>query len=299
MKEILITGAHSFVGTNFIAHSKNMVVREVSLIENHPRDINFEGVDVVLHLAAIVHQSKKTPKSEYFAINRDLCLEVASFAKKGGVKHFIFLSTFKVYGDIIPDSVVLNEESSCFPTDAYGKSKFEAEMGLIKMEEPGFIISIIRTPLVYGVGVKANMLSLIKLVDTFPILPFGELSNFRCYTFVENLVGFIDRIIDKRASGVFITMDKTPLSTTELVRMISENLGKRVYLLKVPKFLLKMAEHTIPGIYNRLYGSFKSENKRTLEILDFEPPFSSEEGICKMIDSYKLAKMVTKKTGGD
>jgi nucleoside-diphosphate-sugar epimerase len=291
MPKILIIGARSFVGTNFISHSKYKEVSEISLIKNNPQDIDFKGVDVVLHLAAIVHQSRKTPEREYFKVNRDLCLQVANYAKRGGVKHFIFLSTFKVYGDIIPSSVVLNEDSPCFPTDAYGRSKHEAELGLIKMEEPGFIISIIRTPLVYGVGVKANMLSLVKLVDSSPILPFGGLTNSRCYTFVENLVAFIDRIIEKKASGIFITMDNNSLSTTDLVGMISKNLGKHIYLIKFPDFLLKMAELIMPGVYNRLYGSFKSENKKTLELLDFEPPFSSEEGIKKMTTYYIQEKM--------
>jgi len=283
MNKILITGAQSFVGTNFIAHSKFTEIREVSLIDNSPEEINFNEVDVVLHLAAIVHQSKKTPESEYFKVNRDLCLKVAEYAKKGKVKHFIFLSTFKVYGDIIPDSVILNEQSSCFPTDAYGRSKHEAELGLIKMEEPDFIVSIIRAPLVYGVGVKANMLSLVKLVNTLSILPFGSMNNNRCYTFVENLVGFIDRIIEIKASGIFIAMDEKPLSTTELVRFIAKYLGKKVYLFRMPKLLTSLLKISLPGFYNRLYGSFRSENIKTIEILEYKPHYSSEEGIKKMI----------------
>jgi nucleoside-diphosphate-sugar epimerase len=286
MKKILITGAKSFIGTNFIAYSKFTEIREVSIIDNSPEDVNFNETDVVLHLAAIVHQSNRTPESEYFKVNRDLCLKVAGYAKKAGVKHFIFLSTFKVYGDIIPDNVILNEQSFCMPTDAYGRSKREAELGLLEMEEPGFIVSIIRTPLVYGVGVKANMLSLVKLVDTIPILPFGSMSNYRCYTFVENLVGFIDRIIEIDASGIYIAMDEKPLSTTELVRYIAKFLGKKVYMFRMPKLLMSLLKVFLPSFYNRLYGSFRSENIKTIEILEYKAHFSSEEGIKKMILSY-------------
>ena len=290
MKRILITGSDSFVGKNFIHHSKYRDVKEISLIVNNPEDINFEGVDIVVHLAAIVHQSKKIPEYEYFKINRDLCLRVAKSAKKSGVKQFVFLSTFKVYGNIIPNSEVLEENSPSFPTDSYGKSKHEAELGLSQMEDTGFTVSIIRTPLVYGDGVKANMLSLLKLVEKFPILPFGQVNNNRSYTFVENLVGFIDKIIEKKASGIFIAMDENPLSTTELVRCIAKNFGKKIYLFKMPGFLMKIGTSLFPGLFNRLYGSFEFDNRNTLEVLDFKPPYTSEEGIKKMVLTYKKNK---------
>ncbi|MCX6254225.1 MAG: NAD-dependent epimerase/dehydratase family protein, partial [Bacteroidia bacterium] len=203
MSKILITGSNSFVGTNFRKFSQYKEIDEISLFNNNPEDIDFSRYDVVLHLAAIVHQSKKIPESEYFNVNRDLCLRIAENAKKAGIKQFVFLSTLKVYGDFVPDLDLRNENSRCFPNDAYGKSKYEAEIGLKKFEDVNFTVSIIRTPLVYGEGVRANMLSIIKLVDSFPLLPFGKISNKRNFTYIENLVGFIDRIIEKKASGTF------------------------------------------------------------------------------------------------
>ena len=290
MIKILIIGADSFVGKNFISFSKYREVKEISLIDSKPENISFIDIDVVIHLAAIVHQSKSTPDSEYFRVNRDLCLEVAKYAKINGVKQFIFLSTFKVYGNVIPDSVVLNEQSPCFPTDAYGKSKYDAELGLNSMEDKNFTVSIIRTPLVYGDGVKANMLSLLKLVDTFRILPFKNVANNRNYTFVENLVGYIDKIIEFNASGVFIAMDEYPVSTTELVNYIAKYFNKKVYLFKIPEVLMKISKTQFPGIINRLFGSFEFDNRKTLEALHFKPPYSSEEGIKKMVLAYQRKK---------
>jgi nucleoside-diphosphate-sugar epimerase len=287
MTKILITGSNSFVGKNIIAYSKYTETKEISLIDNKPEEINFEGTDVVVHLAAIVHQSNKTPEDEYYEVNRDLCIRVAEYSKKGGVKQFIFLSTFKVYGDIIPTNVILDENSPCFPADAYGKSKHEAELALIQMEERDFIISIIRTPLVYGIGVKANMLSLLNLVYRFPILPFGKMSNSRCYTYIENLVGFIDRIIEKKASGIFIAMDEKPLSTTELVQYISKYFDKKIYLFRMPKIFIKIIAIISHGVANSLFGSFESDNQKTLQMLNFKPPYSSEEGVKKMVLTYR------------
>jgi UDP-glucose 4-epimerase len=287
LAKILITGAKSFVGTNFRRFSKFREVDEISLYDSKPEDINFSQYDIVLHLAAIVHQSKKIPDKEYFFINRDLCLNVAKHSKKGGVKQFIFLSTIKVYGDFITDPNIRNEDSTCFPDDAYGKSKLEAEFGLRKLEGPDFIVSVIRTPLVYGEGVKANMMSLVRLIEKIPILPFKAINNKRNFTYIENLIGFIDRIIIKKASGVFIAMDDKAISTTELLNFISKYLGKKNRLFKLPGLFIRVGKNIIPHVFDRLYGSLEVDNTKTLRALDYEPPFSTEEGIKKMIFAYK------------
>jgi UDP-glucose 4-epimerase len=173
------------------------------------------------------------------------------------------------------------------PEDAYGKSKYEAEIALRKMETNFFKISIIRTPLVYGVGVKANMLSILRLVDRVSVLPLADVNNKRSFTSAENLVAFIDRIIERRASGIFIAMDEKPLSTTELVNLISKHLNRKIYLFKMPDFIVKMGKLLIPKIFDRLYGSFEMDNSKTLNALDFIPPLSTEEGIERMVSAYK------------
>lgn len=291
MPKILITGANSFLGKNYIRHSKFRDVEEVSLIEKIPEDIKFNQFSIIIHLAAIVHQSKKISENVYFEINRDLCHKVAENAKKAGVKQFVFLSTVKVYGDSRGGSKPLNEDSPCNPDDSYGKSKLEAEHGLRKLEDENFTVSIIRTPLVYGSGVKANMLSIMKLCEQFPILPFGDIDNRRSFTFVENLVAYIDRIIEKRESGVFIAMDKDSLSTSELLRLISKYLRKKVILIKVPEIFLKIGNVFFPQILSRLYGSLEFDNSKTLKLLDFKTPYSTEEGIKKMVDAYIANKV--------
>lgn len=291
MTKILITGANSFVGKNIIQYSEFRDVDEISLFDTKPEDINFTGIDIVIHLVAIVHQSRSIPEDEYFKINRDLCLQVAVYAKEAGVKQFIFLSTVKVYGEFIPNSGPWFEDSPCIPEDYYGKSKYEAELSLQKMGESDFIVSIIRTPLVYGVGVKANMLSILRLVDKFPILPLAKVNNKRSFTSAENLVAFIDRIIEKKASGVFIAMDEYPLSTTDLVKCIAKYLEKQIYLFKIPDLFVRFGAFLIPKIFDRLYGSFEMDNTRTLTKLDFRPPLSTEEGIRKMVEAYKINKL--------
>ncbi len=240
MTKILITGADSFVGKNYIENSVNKDVEEISLFDNKPEDIDFSKYDVIIHLVAIVHQSKTIHEDQYYKINRDLCVNVAEHAKKAGVKQFIFLSSVKVYGAFIPNSGPWNEDSKCVPEDSYGKSKYEAEIALKQLEESNFIVSIVRTPLVYGAGVKANMLNILRLLNKFPILPLAKVNNKRSFTSAGNLVAFIDRIIEKKASGIFIAMDEKPLSTTDLVNYISKYLNKKIFLFRMPSLFNKI-----------------------------------------------------------
>ncbi len=283
MPRILITGEDSFIGKNFIRYSKFRDIKEVSLITNTPEEIDFSSYDVLLHLVAIVHQSQRIDDSEYFKINRDLCISVAEQAKKAGIKQFIFLSTIKVYGQFSSGSDPWNEFSYCNPDDAYGRSKYEAELALRKLESENFIVSIIRTPLVYGKGVRANMKNIIKLVDKFTVLPFGRVKNKRNFTYVENLVELIDRIIELKASGVFIAMDDEPLSTTELVKLISSALDKKTILIPVPLFIINAGKAIMPRIFDRLYGSFMLDNSHTKNTLGYKPLITAREGITRTV----------------
>ena len=283
MNKILITGADSFIGKNFLIYSRYGDVDEISLFENKPENIDFKSYDVVIHLVAIVHESQKIPDSEYFKINKDLCIKVAENARADGVKQFIFLSTVKVYGEFLQGSGPWHELSSCHPTDAYGKSKYEAEIELKKLETEGFTISVVRTPLVYGQGVRANMDNIIRLVYNVPVLPFGGINNKRNFTYIENLVDLLDLIIEQRASGTFIAMDEESLSTTQLVRLISGAQNKKRYLIHPPGFLVKLGKNIMPRIFDRLFGSFELDNSRTKKTLGYKAPFSAEEGILRTV----------------
>ena len=287
MPKILITGSGSFIGRNYIRHSVFKSVDEVSVQGIDPGEIRFEGYNIIIHLAAIVHQSDKKDKEEYFKINRDLCVEIARNAKRAGVGQFIFLSSIKVYGEFGNRSEPWNENSECNPTDYYGKSKLEAEQALKKLETKDFVVSIIRTPVVYGEGVKANILSLIKLVERVPVLPLAGINNCRNYTFVENLVAFIDRIIEKKASGTFIIMDNDHLSTTELVENIASGLGKKTILFRLPSFIVNFGLRMFPQYFDRLYGSLILDNTLTKSLLQYDPPYDIKTGLRKMMIYYQ------------
>jgi nucleoside-diphosphate-sugar epimerase len=287
---ILITGTNSFIGTNFCKLTKYENHTEISLRKIEISEIDFSKFDVILHLAAIVHQTNAVDTEKYFRVNRDLTSNLAIRAKLAGVRHFIFLSTVKVYGKVKVKSEIWNEESICLPDDAYGKSKYEAEIELKKLESDNFTVSIIRTPIVYGLGVGANFMKLIKLIDAFPVLPFKSVNNNRHYTYVGNLIGYIDRIIEIKASGTFIVMDAEPLATTDLVKKITSLLNRRTVLFRLPQFIIKTWIKLYPGIFDRLYGSFFLDNIQTRTKLQYNPPYSTDEGLGILIGSYLSSK---------
>jgi UDP-glucose 4-epimerase len=290
MSKVLITGAQSFIGRSFIKHSSYQDIDEICLIKNKVEDVDFSNYDIILHVAAIVHQTNKIDESIYYKVNYDLSVSVAKKAKKQGVAQFIFLSTIKVYGEFIPKQEPWTERSNCLPTDSYGKSKLSAEKALKKLSNDKFIISIIRPPLVYGNGVKANMLSLVKLIERVPILPFKNINNCRSITSLGNLVQLIDLVIQKKAEGIFIPMDPSPLSTSELVIIISKFLNKKVKLFKLPAFIVYMGKTIIPRIFERLFCSLELDNSLTKNTLNYIPRDTTEEGIKKMIFAYKEEK---------
>lgn len=285
--KIIVTGSTGFIGTNFIKNAQDLTIIEVDLLNQTVNEIDFAGIDAVLHLAALVHQMKGGQQEQYFRINRDLALSVAKEAKSRGVKHFVFMSTAKVFGESTTNKKPWNINSECSPQDAYARSKLEAEELIFGLEDNNFKVAVVRSPLVYGVGVKANMFKLMRLVDRYPVLPLGGIQNKRSIVFVGNLIALIKQIIIKNASGIFIAGDKTSLSTTQLTKLIAESLQKKILLIKIPGFIISFIRMIIPSIVDRLLGSLEMDNNDTNDKLQFTPPFSSAEGINEMVAWYR------------
>lgn len=285
MRKIIITGANSFIGRYFINSFRNYYdISEVDLLTTPYENILFKPYEIVFHVAAIVHQSKKICEEQYFNVNKTLAYKIASQAKIDGVKQFIFMSTVKVYGE--SNEGFWNEFSECNPTDPYGKSKLEAERLIRGLEDDNFKVAIVRSPLIYGPGVRANMLSLINLVDKYKILPFGDINNKRSLVYIGNLVALINNIIENNASGIFVAGDREPLSTTQIIEYIAEGLNKKVLLIKIPEFIINTLSYLAPNYVNRLFGSLLVDNTYTNKKISFYPPFSSKEGFSEMIKWY-------------
>jgi len=283
--KLLITGSSGFVGNYFINQYQDKYnINKFSFLTSDFNSLHVEGIDVVIHLSALVHQMGGASEEEYERVNVTQTLDLAKKAKFEGVGHFVFMSTVKVYGE--ETEVAYKENSTCSPQDDYGKSKLKAEQELLKLEDESFKVSIIRTPIVYGYGVKANIKNLINLVKKVSILPFRNINNKRSMVYIGNLCHLLDTVIKKEISGIFLACDGEALSTTKLVELIAKNFDKKIYLIKIPFFetMLKIVKLSFQ---KRLYESLEVDNTKTKEILDLKNPYSVEDGIRFMVSGLK------------
>ena len=284
--KILITGASGFIGRRFIDRKKEDYELETVSLRNTPPDqVDMQNIDVVLHLAGLAHQFEAIDETEYFKVNRDLSTALAAKAKAEGVKHFIYISSTKVYGDG-EDEVYYDEFSECSPTDAYGQSKLEAEQSLLAMNHPDFVVSVIRPPLVYGPGVKGNLLLFMRLAKLPLPLPFKGVRNNRAMVYVDNLISLMDKLIQKRMTGIYTLTDSNRISTEDLIREIRLQRWKRAYLFTLPRFLMWPIKKFKPAIYQRLFGSFNVNCEQTLKTLEYANPYSFKQGISAMVSHF-------------
>lgn len=285
MKTIAVTGTSGFVGKRLVDYDKYKYgIRSLSLREKKPADLDLHNIDAIIHLAGKAHDMRKTDDRIYFDVNYELTRELADTAKKNGVRQFIYISSTKVYGDDIHE--VLDEASPCHPTDAYGASKLKAEQYLQSVQTESFKVAIIRPPLVYGPGVKGNMIRLLQLAAKNIPLPLAKTNNARSMVFVDNLVELINKIIDREAAGIFIAGDKEPLSTTDLISQMRKSMGNKKKLINIPVGLRKLIRHVKPSLYTRLFGSFEVDTANTNVRLQFVPPYSTEEGVSQMVNWF-------------
>ncbi len=283
--KILLTGATGFVGNYFINNYQDKYnIKTFSFLNDSFKKLELSNIDEIIHLSALVHQMGGASEEEYKKINVTQTLDLALKAKQNGVNHFIFMSTVKVYGE--EANQAYTENTICKPQDDYGKTKLKAEFELQKLQDDNFKVSIIRTPIVYGHGVKANIKNLVNLIKKVPILPFGKIYNKRSMVYIGNLCQMVDILIQRQVSGIFLACDNKPLSTTKLVELIAEELDKKIYLIKIPFFdsLLKLVK---PSFYKRLYDSLEVDNRLTRETLNYKNLYSVEEGIKLMIRDSK------------
>lgn len=280
-ENILLTGASGFVGKRFCSQTDTgSSIQGVSLQKTRIDDIDFSQVSTVLHLAGIAHRMEKTDDSLYYDVNYKLTKELASRAKECGVKHFIFMSTIKVFGDRYK---LLTPDLPCLPTDAYGKSKLMGEEAIRELKSDDFVVSIIRPPLVYGPGVKGNMKKLLELVDRRRILPLGGINNKRSMVAVDNLISLIFTMIEKRVSGTFLVQDEVPVSTSELLNTMAEIKEVKLKLVSIPIVIRNLIKALKPEIYKRVFGSLVVDDSFTRTRLGFNPSISTAEGIKIMI----------------
>ena len=249
------------------------------------------GCDAVVHLAARVHVMRDQASDAVTLlreVNTEGTLNLARQAASGGVKRFIFVSSIKVNGE--GSDSPYREVDPADPKDAYAVSKWEAEQGLIAIaSETRMEVVILRPPLVYGPGVKANFLQLIKALRRGWPLPLGGIHNRRSLLYLGNLVDAIRLCLEHPAATgqTFLIDDGAPVSTPELVRALADAMGRPAWLVPVPVVLLELLGRLLGRreITARLTASLWVDSTAIRSSLGWTPPFSMADGLAATLSS--------------
>lgn len=279
MKNILITGKNSYIGTSF----ENWLMREpdkykvdtVDMKDGSWKEKDFSQYDVVFHVAGIAHiKETKENKDIYYRVNRGLAYETGLKAKADGVKQFIFLSSMSVYGI---ENGIINKETLVKPNSSYGKSKIEAEELINMLKAENFRVVTLRPPMVYGKACRGNYPRLAALALKVPVFP--KVENKRSMIHIENLSEFVKQLIDNESEGLFFPQNAEYVNTSELVSLIAEIHGKRVVMTKCFNLLLRLLNI---GTLNKVFGDLvydmgMSEYKSNYRVNGFKESLKKTE----------------------
>jgi nucleoside-diphosphate-sugar epimerase len=312
--EILVTGATGFVGKTVVqrllTEDRSRYVA-VAVRRNHqqwssqvlPRvtgelgpfmdwSAALGGVSVVVHLAARVHMTADPavdPLAEYRRVNVHGTLTLARQAAATGVRRFVFLSSIKVNGEATHPGLPFAADDEPAPLDAYGVSKMEAEQGLRDIAlQTGMEVVIIRPPLVYGPGVKANFAAMIRWLRRGVPLPLGAIHNRRSFVALDNLVDLILSCLTHSAAAgqTFLVSDDEDVSTTELLRRMGEAIICPPRLIPVPARWLELAAAAVgrQDVAQRLCGSLQVDIEKTRLLLGWRPPLTLAQGLKRLAE---------------
>ncbi len=316
MRRVLVTGATGFVGVHVCkallaaGYAVTAATRRTDVPEIQPdvRIINvgeigpstdwqeaLDDVEFVVHAAARTHVLRERPdvsERSYRRINLDATKTLATQAAKSGVRRFIFLSSVKAGGEFSNPGRPLRAEFSPSPEDAYGRTKLEAEEVLVEIACMAHMdVLILRAPLIYGPGVKGNMLSLFMAVNKGMILPLKHINNKRDLIYVSNLVDAIMRILERKtfSKKIYYVCDGEPVSTADLVRQISCVLDRPARLFSVPISILKILSWVMGqsnGI-RKLTQTLEVDGTEFCKDAEWGSPFSMKEGLASTAAWFK------------
>ena len=251
------------------------------------------GVTDVVHLAARVHITQEASSDAYAAfraVNTEGTLHLARQAAAAGVRRFIFLSSIKVNGEGKPQAYL--ETDTPAPEDAYAASKWEAEQGLWKISaETGMQMVVLRIPLVYGPGVGANFLQLLRTVNKGWPLPLRGIANCRSLLYIGNLVDAMLVALEHpdAANRLYLLSDGQDVSTSQLVQRIAQALNETPRLFSLPQGMLRLAASVLgkSSAVDRLFGSLYLDSSKFRQELGWVPPFSLQDGLNETANWYQ------------
>ncbi|MBK5937899.1 hypothetical protein CCR96_01100 [Halochromatium roseum] len=258
-----------------------------------------QGVDAVIHCAGLAHllgADARQAQQRFHDVNVSLSERLALQAARAGVRRLVFLSSIKVNGESTDGRGPFLASDPPAPSDAYARSKAEAEQRLHEIgAEQGLEIVIIRPPLVYGPGVSANLLRLLAWVSKGVPLPLGAVCNQRSMIGLDNLCDLITRAVEHPAAAgeVFLAADDEDLSTPALVRLMAAGLGRPARLMPIPTGVVRVAAAVVGrrAEADRLLGSLRVDASQARSLLGWRPPVTTAAGIFEMASWYSTDRL--------
>jgi nucleoside-diphosphate-sugar epimerase len=242
------------------------------------------GTDVVIHLAALVHQMGTPPTLGAFRrINLDATEQLAKACVRSGVRRLVFLSSVKVNGESTPDGP-FTENLPPAPLDPYGISKMEAELVLERLSQTGSLETVsVRPPLVYGPGVRANFRRLLGIVERMNPLVIPSLKSKRSLVGLGNLVDFLSVCAEhpQAVNQTFLVSDREDLTVSELMQRIASAMGRKSYLVPASEGTLRFVARLLGrgDEIRRILDPLTVSSQKSLDMLNWTPPFSVSSGL--------------------
>ncbi|KUJ00628.1 UDP-N-acetyl-D-quinovosamine 4-epimerase [Vibrio sp. MEBiC08052] len=291
-------------GWDVLTHGRSAVdhTRQPSIVCSLEPDTDWtpvlDGIDCVVHCAARVHQMDESPEEAQYAYqdaNVLGTLNLARQAAQAGVKRFIFVSSIKVNGEWTKAGQPFLPTLDTQPEDPYGISKYQAEVGLWQLvDETGLEVVVIRPPLVYGPGVKANFLSMMNWVYRALPLPFGAIPAKRSLVYLDNLADLIITCCTHpvAAGNTFLVSDDHDISISQLLCLLAAVMNVPSRLIPIPPRLLLWGLSLLGkrAVGQRLCYPLQLDIRATKEKLGWIPPVSLEAGLRQTVRAYQQQK---------
>ncbi len=314
MSRVLVTGASGFVGRTLCGSLSNAGYRVRAAVRDSGRappeaaetatvgelgaatrwQEALEGVELAIHLAARAHVMNDSGNDEaYLEANARGTRNFAAQCADSGVRRLVFLSSVKVNGEATAERP-FSALDTPQPQDAYGVSKCEGERFAMRIgEQSGMEVAIVRAPLMYGSGVRANFLRLMRWVDQERLLPLGAVANRRSLLNVWNLCDLLAVLLThpEAAGRVWMASDGEDVSTPELIRRMARAMHRRARLVPLPISLLRAVGSAVGrrAEIMRLCGSLTVDSSSTRDRLGWSPPTSMDEGLERTVEWYRSA----------
>ncbi len=281
MKRVLITGAGSYIGTKVEEWLKRcpelFEVDAVDTLNNNWQKADFSKYDVVYNVAGIAHVKAKVGEGPlYYAVNRDMVIEIAKAAKEAGVKHFIHMSSMIVYKEVKTlAGKSIHKDTLPSPNGFYGDSKLQGENGLLALESPMFRVCILRPPMIYGPGCRGNFPKLVWLATKTPVFPAWH--NKRSMLYIDNLCEFVKQVILNHVTGIVFPQNAEYADTTEIIRYYAKKYNHRIWITRLLNPFVWLT-----GNFVRSVGKMFSNSTYDMEMSEY--PF--EYRVVSLRDSF-------------